>query len=78
MYSIYFTATIYDDDTNKDRIECGVITGIDSYVDAMKKIESFYGSTLEKIEIELFDTDMMIFTPGDGVRIHEILEDNAF
>lgn len=78
MYSVYFTATIYNDGTNKDCVECGVITGTDSYVDAMKKIESFYGSTLEKIEIELFDTDMMIFTPDDGVRIHEILEGNAF
>lgn len=78
MYSIYFTATIYDDDTNKDRIECGVITGVDGYVDAMKKIESFYGSTLEKIEIELFNTNMMIFTPDDGVRIHKILEGNVF
>ncbi len=77
MYSVYFTATVYNDD-GTSRVECGAITGVNDYVDAMKKIENNYGDTLDKIEIELFNTDMMIFTPGDGVRIHEILEGNAF
>lgn len=78
MYSIYFTATIYDDNEYKDRVECGVFTGVTNYVEAMKKIESFYGNTLEKIEIELFNTNMMIFSPEDGTCIHKILEGNAF
>ena len=30
------------------------------------------------IEIELFNTDMLIFTPEDGVHIHELLKDNVF
>lgn len=77
MYSVYFTATVYEGD-GTNRVECGVITNINDYVDAMKKLENFYGNTLEKIEIELFDTDMMIFTPGEGVHIREILEGNAF
>ncbi len=76
MYSVYFTATVYNCD-GASRVECGAITGVNDYVDAMKKIENNYGDTLDKIEIELFNTDMMIFTPGDGVRIREILEGNV-
>lgn len=78
MYSVYFTATIYDDGESKDKVECGVLTCVKDFADAMTQIESFYGATLEKIEIELFDTNMMIFSPDDGMRIHEILEGNAF
>ena len=78
MYSVYFTATVYDDCNVKDRTECGVITCVKGFADAMTRIESFYGNTLEKIEIELFDTNMMIFKPEDGEHIHEILEGNAF
>ena len=78
MYSVYFTATVYDDSANSDRTECGVITTVRDFADAMNRIESFYGETLEKIELELFDTDMMIFRPEDGGHIHEILEGNVF
>lgn len=78
MYSVYFTATVYDDYNAKDRVECGVITCVKDFADAMTRIESFYGNTLEKIEIELFDVNMMIFKPEDGERIYEILEGNAF
>lgn len=77
MYSVYFTATVYNDD-GASRVECGAITNVDSYADAMKRIENAYGNTLEKIEIELFNTDMLIFTPEDGVHIHELLKDNVF
>lgn len=77
MYSVYFTATVYNDD-GASRVECGAITNVDSYVDAMKRIENAYGNTLEKIEIELFDTDMLIFTPEDGAPIYKLLKDNVF
>lgn len=77
MYSVYFTATVYEDN-GTHRVECGAITNINSYVDAMKKLENFYGDTLDKIEIKLFDTEMMVFTPEDGIHIQEILAGNAF
>lgn len=78
MYSIYYTATIFDIEENKDKFENGVITGVANYVDAMRKIESYYGDTLEKIEIELFDAEFMVFSCDKGPEIHKILEGNAF
>ncbi len=78
MYSIYYSATLYDDGERRDKFECGVLTGVNNYVDAMKKIESYYGDTLEKIEIELFDTEFMVFPCDKGPMIHQILEGNAF
>lgn len=78
MYSIYYTATIFDTEENKDKFESGVITGVANYVDAMRKIESYYGDTLEKIEIELFDAEFMVFSCDKGPEIHKILEGNAF
>lgn len=77
MYSVYFTATVYNDMDNTTRIECGVLTDVEDFTKAMKRIESFYGSTLEKIEIELFDTCMLTFKPEDGEYIHKILEGNV-
>lgn len=77
MYSVYFTATLWDDTCGSEddkRIECGALTGVKSYEDAMSKIENFYGDTLLKIEMEIFDTDMLIFTPEQGEEIHRIME----
>lgn len=77
MYSVYFTATLFDDtceSENSKKIECGVLTGVKDYVSAMDKIECYYGDTLEKIELELFNVDMLRFTPEQGEEIRHLLE----
>lgn len=81
MYSVYFTATIFDETCGSEdgmRVECGALTGVKSYGDAMDKIENFYGDTLTKIEMEIFDTGMLIFTPEQGEEIHHIMEGNIW
>lgn len=82
MYSAYFKATIYEQD--RDSIHAheeevhGVITGVVDFKDAMERIESRFGDTLVKISIELFDTEMMTFSPEEGEKIYKVLEDNVF
>ena len=49
-----------------------------SFKDAMERIENKFGDTLEKVSIELFNTNMMTFPSEKGEEIHKILEGNAF
>ena len=77
MYSVYFTATLFDDtceSENGKKIDWCVLTGVKDYVSAMDKIECYYGDTLEKIELELFNVDMLRFTPEQGEEIRHLLE----
>lgn len=84
MYSVYFKAIVYEEgsgengDYGHDVEIDGVITGVSSFKDAMERIESEFGDTLNSVNIELFDTSMMTFSPEKGTEIHEILAGNAF
>lgn len=84
MYSVYFKATIYEEgsgengDYGRDSELHGVITGVSSFKDAMERIENEFGDILEKVSIELFDTNIMTFSPEKGEEIYKILEGNVF
>lgn len=82
MYSAYFKATFYElglDSVHGHEEEVhGVITGVADFKDAMGHIESRFGDTLIKISIELFDTEMITFSPEEGEKIYKILEDEVF
>lgn len=82
MYSAYFKANIYEYDLDNvhphEEEVHGVITGVADFKEAMERIENRFGDTLTKISIELFDTEMMTFSPEEGEKVYKILEDNVF
>lgn len=73
MYIYGFSVRIYED---KESIEEGLICG-ESYADAARKVEEYYGDILDSISLECIANNEVIVLPKEYESVIKLIKQNC-
>lgn len=74
MYTYLFKVTYWNEVEEKLTTETAVITGLNTYTDAVSELEDHYGKDLERFEAYAFDSAVAIFPEEKFEQLKEDLE----